>query len=249
MAYAATFPDDTALLIDTYDTVAGARRAAQVGQYLQQQGRQLRGVRLDSGDLLTLSQETRAILDAAGLTATRIYASGGLNEEKVARLVAAGAPIDLFGVGTDMGVSGDAPSLDMAYKLVEYAGKPRLKLSTKKVSLLGKKQVFRVTDENGCYERDIIAMRDERPEEVAPTVSPQRLLPLLTQVMAGGKRLQVQPSLRESRQRFLAEFAKFPEACKQLQTPERYPVTLSPALSRFQEQTSARLRARYGAGN
>lgn len=246
-AYAETFPDETALLIDTYDTLAGARRAARVGQQLQQQGHRLCGVRLDSGDLLTLSRETRAILDGAGLTDARIYASGGLNEEKVARLIAAGAPIDVFGVGTDMGVSGDAPSLDMAYKLVEYAGTPRLKLSTKKVSLLGKKQVFRVTDENGRYQGDLIAMRNERSEDVAPTVPGERIAPLLTQVMAEGKRLQSQASLQETRARFLAEFAKLPETYKQLQPPERYPVTLSPALARFQEQSMRRLRARYSA--
>jgi nicotinate phosphoribosyltransferase len=246
-AYAETFPDDTALLIDTYDTIAGARCAARVGRRLQRQGHRLRGVRLDSGDLLALSQETRAILDAAGLTAARIYASGGLNEEKVARLVAAGAPIDVFGVGTDMGVSGDAPSLDMAYKLVEYAGTPRLKLSAKKVSLLGKKQVFRVTDETGSYQGDLIAMRDERPEDVAPAVPGKRITPLLTQVMAQGKRVRSQPSLQESRARFLAEFAKLPETYKQLQPSERYPVTLSPALARFQEQSITRLRARYSA--
>lgn len=246
-AYAETFPEDTALLIDTYDTIAGARHAARVGRQLQQQGHRLRGVRLDSGDLLQLSQETRAILDGAGLTAARIYASGGLNEEKIARLVAAGAPIDVFGVGTDMGVSGDAPSLDMAYKLVEYAGTPRLKLSAKKVSLLGKKQVFRVTDEGGRYQGDIIALRDERPEDVAPAVPGKRVTPLLAPVMASGKRVQSLPSLQEIRTRFLAEFAKLPEAYKQLQPQERYPVTLSPALARFQEQSIKQLRVRYSA--
>jgi nicotinate phosphoribosyltransferase len=160
-AYADTFPDDTALLIDTYDTIAGAQRAARVGQALRQRGYRLRGVRLDSGDLLTLSQQTRNILDAAGLTDTRIYASGGLNEHEVARLVAGGAPIDVFGVGTDMGVSGDAPALDMAYKLVEYAGRPRLKLSSKKVSLPGKKQAFRVMDTEGQCARDVLGLREE----------------------------------------------------------------------------------------
>jgi nicotinate phosphoribosyltransferase len=246
-AYAATFPDDTALLIDTYDTLAGARRAAHLGQQLREHGHRLRGVRLDSGDLLMLSRETRAILDAAGLTDVHIYASGGLNEQKVAHLLTAGAPIDVFGVGTDMGVSADAPSLDMAYKLVEYAGTPRLKLSTKKVSLLGRKQIFRVMDAAGHYESDIIALRDEYPQDVAPGVPPERIFSLLTHVMADGKRLPPHPSLPESRTLFLAVFAKLLASYKQLQEPERYPVTLSPQLARFQERAVAQLQARYGS--
>ena len=246
-AYAETFPDDTALLIDTYDTLTGARHAAHLGQQLRQRGHRLRGVRLDSGDLLALSRETRAILNAAGLTDVRIYASGGLNERKIASLLTAGAPIDVFGVGTDMGVSADAPSLDMAYKLVEYAGKPRLKLSTKKVSLLGKKQIFRVMDAAGNYQEDIIALRDERPEEIAPAVPRERVLPLLIHVMADGKRLPPYPSLQESRELFLAEFGRLPDSYKQLQGPKRYPVALSPQLARFQEHAVAQLQARYGA--
>jgi nicotinate phosphoribosyltransferase len=247
-AYADTFPDDTALLIDTYDTLTGARRAAQIGQQLRHRGHRLRGVRLDSGDLLALSRETRTILDAAGLPEVRIYASGGLNEQKIADLLAAGAPIDVFGVGTDMGVSADAPFLDMAYKLVEYAGQPRLKLSAKKVSLLGRKQIFRVLDAAGRYEHDIIALRDEEPTDVAPAVSPPRVVPLLIPVMRGGKRLAPQPSLQESRAVFLAEFAKLPQAYKQLQEPPRYPVALSPQLAHFQARTVAQLQARYGSG-
>jgi nicotinate phosphoribosyltransferase len=177
-AYAETFPDETALLIDTYDTISGARHAARVGQVLRQSGHRLQAVRLDSGDLLTLSRATREILDAAGLTDTRIYASGSLNEHEVARLVTAGAPIDVFGVGTDMGVSRDAPSLDIAYKLVEYDGKPRLKLSSQKVSLLGKKQVFRVLDEDGHDKQDLLGLREEHQSDVGVEVPPARVLPL-----------------------------------------------------------------------
>jgi nicotinate phosphoribosyltransferase len=246
-AYAETFPDETALLIDTYDTIAGARRAARVGQALRQGGHRLRAVRLDSGDLLALSRATREILDTAGLMGTRIYASGGLNEYEVARLVTAGAPIDVFGVGTDMGVSGDAPSLDMAYKLVEYAGTPRLKLSSKKVSFLGRKQVFRVLDENGRYAYDLLGLREERSEDVASGVPPTRVRPLLEQVMANGQLLQPLPSLHESRALFLEDFANLPEADKALRAPGLYPVSLTPKLERFQNETVARLRARYSS--
>jgi nicotinate phosphoribosyltransferase len=246
-AYAETFPAETALLIDTYDTIAGARNAARVGQTLRQSGHQLRAVRLDSGDLLALSRATREILDAAGLVDTRIYASGGLNEHEVARLVTAGAPIDVFGVGTDMGVSGDAPSLDMAYKLVEYAGTPRLKLSSKKVSFLGKKQVFRILDEAGQYVRDLLGLREEQREEVASGVPLARVKPQLEQIMAEGRLLHPLPSLHESRTLFLQGFANLPETCKALRAPGSYPVSLTPKLERFQNETVARLRARYSS--
>jgi nicotinate phosphoribosyltransferase len=246
-AYAETFPDETALLIDTYDTVAGARHAARVGQVLRQSGHRLRAVRLDSGDLLALSRATRAILDTAGLVDTHIYASGGLNEHEVARLVTAGAPIDVFGIGTDMGVSGDAPSLDMAYKLVEYAGKPRLKLSSKKVSFLGKKQVFRVLDEDGRDKRDLLGLREERRDNVGTEAPPTRVLPLLEHVMQEGRLLHPLPSLSESHVLFLEEFAKLPEAYKTLHAPAPYLVDLTPTLARFQNETVASLRARYGS--
>ncbi len=249
-AYAATFPDETALLIDTYDTLTGAQRAARVGQALQQRGHRLRGVRLDSGDLLMLSQQTRKILDAAGLAYTRIYASGGLTEHEVARLVTAGAPIDVFGVGTDMGVSGDAPALDMAYKLVEYAGRPRLKLSSKKVSLLGKKQAFRIMEADGQYARDCLGLREESVDEVAraAAVPLERVTPLLEKVMENGRRLRPLPSLDESRALFRADFAGLTEVHKALRAPALYPVSLTPTLARFQDEAVARLRTRYGLG-
>src|SRR5207244_3926099 len=121
-AYARAFPDDAVLLLDTYDTIEGARRAVVVARELRDQGHRLAGVRLDSGDLDRLSREVRAILDQdghqGGSADTRIIASGGLDEHDIARLVEAGAPIDVFGVGTRLNVSSDAPSLDVVYKLV-----------------------------------------------------------------------------------------------------------------------------------
>jgi nicotinate phosphoribosyltransferase len=246
-AYAETFPDDTALLIDTYDTISGARHAARVGQTLRQSGHSLKAVRLDSGDLLALSRATREILDGAGLIDTRIYASGGLNEREVARLVTAGAPIDTFGVGTDMGVSADAPSLDMAYKLVEYAEKPRLKLSSKKVSLLGKKQVFRTFNEDGQHTLDLLGLREEPASNIGAEVAPAPVLPLLEHVMHAGQLLHPLPSLNDSRALFSAEFARLPEAYKGLHAPALYPVTLTAKLTQFQNEAVTRLRARYGS--
>ena len=242
-AYAETFPADTALLLDTYDTVTGARRAARVGQTLLQRGYQLRGVRLDSGDLLTLSQATRKILDEAGLPFTRIYASGGLTEHTVERLVRAGAPIDVFGVGTDMGVSTDAPSLDMAYKLVEYDGRPRLKLSTDKVSLVGRKQVFRLHAPDGTYARDVIGLREETADSVADEagVATDRVVPLLQPVMSHGRVSHPLPPLHESRARFLADFAHLPPVTRALHPTAPYSVTLTKMLTQCQQETMAQL--------
>jgi nicotinate phosphoribosyltransferase len=132
----------TVLLVDTYDTLAGVRDVVRLARELGP-AFQVRAVRLDSGDLLELSRSARSILDDAGLGQVGIFASGGLDEDVIAELVQAGAPITGFGVGTAMGVSDDAPSLDMAYKLVSYAGRGCIKLSPGKALLPGRKQVFR----------------------------------------------------------------------------------------------------------
>ena len=145
-AFARSYPDGSILLVDTYDTVEGTRRAAEVGLELAARGHRLRGIRLDSGDLLDLSRRAREILDAAGLEDAMVFASGGLDEHDVARLLGAGAPIGGFGIGTKLVVSEDAPSLDMAYKLVELDGRPTVKLSPGKATLPASKQVWRVSD-------------------------------------------------------------------------------------------------------
>jgi nicotinate phosphoribosyltransferase len=131
-SYARSFPQRTVLLIDTYDTLAGARNAVQVAGEMRERGESLQGVRLDSGDLADLSRRVRAILDEGGCREVKILASGGLDEFDLAALLAQGAPIDAFGVGTRMGVSADAPYLDMVYKLVRYDGRPVCKHSTGK---------------------------------------------------------------------------------------------------------------------
>jgi len=246
-AYAETFPDDTALLIDTYDTVTGAQRAARVGQALLQRGHRLRGVRIDSGDLLTLSRATRLILDEAGLSFTRIYGSGGLNEYQVERLIRAGAPIDVFGIGTDLGVSQDAPSLDIAYKLVEYAGRPRLKLSTDKISLVGQKQIFRVHETKGTAERDLVGLRTESADSVAREVgvATDQVALLLHPVMVQGRIVQPLPTLYESRTRFLTGFTYLPPSVRTLLPEVPYSISLTRALSQLQQESVAQLRARY----
>lgn len=237
-AYARAFPDNTILLIDTYDTVTGARRAAVVGQEMESQGHRLTAVRLDSGDLITLSQQVRQVLDQAGLEYVEIFASGGLDEYQLKEIVEAQAPVDGFGVGTKMGVSGDAPWLDMAYKLVKYDGRPVLKLSTDKVSLAEEKQVYRRHDSQGMLAEDVIALRGETLPEPGE--------PLLTKVMEEGRITSALPTLEEIQQRFHEEFARLPERYKALRDAPVYPVRLSPGLRQLQERTERQVRYAQG---
>ena len=226
-AFARLYPD-TVLLVDTYDTLAGVRKVIDLARELGSRFC-ISGVRLDSGDLGDLAFKTRRMLDDAGLHQVTIFASGGLNEDEIARFVAAGAPIDGFGVGTDMGISSDAPSLDIAYKLVEYAGRPRMKLSTGKVLLPGRKQIFRV-ERDGIADHDVLGRRDEEP----------RGRPLLQRVMAGGQRCAAgRVTLDEARAHAKVELDRLPPRVRGLE-PARppYVVDLSPALS--QERDSLR---------
>ena len=148
-AFARAFPDNSVFLIDTYDTVAGAKKAVEVAELISGEGKKLLAVRLDSGDLYELSRQVRFILDKSGFPEVEIMASGNLDEFKVEALVKAGAPIDFYAVGTRLGVSADAPYLDIAYKLVEYERRPILKLSSGKKTWIGKKQVYRYYDAEG----------------------------------------------------------------------------------------------------
>jgi len=232
-AFAKCFPKSTVLLIDTYDTVAGARKAASVAHEMGAAGHNLLAVRLDSGDLVHLSRQAREIFDAAGLREVRIFASGGLDEFGIQELLAAGARIDAFGVGTKLGVSADAPYLDTGYKMVEYAGRPVLKLSSGKVSLAGIKQVFRLTDERGSLRKDLIGLHDESLPEGEP---------LLQEVMKEGKRLLPSEPLDLIRQRFLEEFGRLPETYKKLRRADQYPVEATPRLQALQEEVTREIR-------
>ena len=236
-AYAGSFPDTSTLLVDTYDTLEGVRRAAETGKRLREAGHALRAIRLDSGDLLTLSIESRKILDAAGLADVQVFVSGGLDEFDMEALLAAGAPIDGFGIGTKLGVSADAPWMDWAYKLAEYDGAPVLKLSEGKASLAGRKQVYRRTDGDGWYARDLLALADEQLPDGDGT-------PLLTEVMRDGRRTGPPPTLPELRERFAAGFARLPERHKTLRSPEVYPVDHSWALEETQWRATQNTLAR-----
>jgi nicotinate phosphoribosyltransferase len=159
-AFAGDHPGDVVLLVDTYDTVAGIRNAIVVADEMRSRGERLRGIRLDSGDLDALSRRARTMLDDAGHGDVQILASGGLDETKIARLVSSGAPIDAFGVGTELVVSADRPALDIAYKLVAYDARPTAKFSPDKASFPGAKQIFRT----GSPALDVLALRSESLE-------------------------------------------------------------------------------------
>ena len=226
-AYADSFPDATTLLVDTYDTVVGVRNAIRVAQEMQSSGHRLRAVRLDSGDFRGLSHKARALLDEAGLGHVEVFASGGLDEFEVEALVSAGAPIDGFGVGTKVGVSADAPWTDCAYKLVEYDGRPVLKLSSGKQTAPGRKQVFRYSDRD--YDHDVIGLADE--ELPQPDGEP-----IVREVMRDGERAVPAPGLEQIREHFKAEFSLLPERYKALRSPSRYPVANSANLDSLERK-------------
>lgn len=228
-AFARAHADNTVLLIDTYDTLSGARKACEVGLEMKARGQKLRGLRLDSGDMAALSRSVRAILNEAGLEDVLVFASGGFDEYRIAEALADGALIDGFGVGTNMGVSSDSPSLDMAYKLVEYDGRPTLKLSADKETLPGAKQVFRITDGDGLAGRDVIALREEEP--------PHGGQPLLVDVMKSGARV-FGGTLDGARGRCAASMGSFPEGVTRIAAPDEYAVVESEGLK--QESTKAR---------
>ena len=234
-AYAGTFPDSATLLIDTYDTLDGARNAALVARELAAAGHRLAAVRLDSGDLDALSREVRRILDEAGLSGVRIIASGGLDELDLERLLAAGTPIDGFGVGTRMAVSADAPSLDLVYKMVRSGEHDVLKLSEGKETWVGAKQVYRAR-RDGRLASDRLALAEEP--------APEGSEPLLEPVMRGGALVRAHPPLADVRARCAAELAALPEASRRLTDPEGWPIAPSERLRARQAAAAAAHRAR-----
>ncbi len=230
-AFARVYPE-TVLLVDTYDTISGVKKVIALADEMGSDFK-VRAVRLDSGDLLALSCETRALLDAARLDKVGIFVSGGLDEAKIAALISAGAPIDGFGVGTDLVISGDAPSLDIVYKLTEYAGEGRIKLSSGKRTLPGRKQVFR-TNENGIAKGDTIGDADE----TLPGA------PLLKQVMRDGQRLETPRPLSDIRASCIEAIAKLPPDIRALEkAASPYPVAVSQALAEDERRVRERIAA------
>ncbi len=232
-AFVQAFPEQAVLLVDTYETLAGARKAAEVGKEMAARGKKLLGVRLDSGDIAGLSKKVRRILRQAGLVQASIFASGAFDEYKIREVLRRGGDVDAFGIGTKMGVSSDAPYLDMAYKMVEYAGRPVLKMSPGKETLVGKKQVFRFFSSSGKMRKDVIGLRDDSLKGGEP---------LLHQVMRRGKIVGRLPSLQHIRKRFLEEFSRLDDRYKAIKRDgPRFPVELSPRLCRLQARVSQRI--------
>ena len=227
-AYSRTFPDNSIFLIDTYDTLEGTRRAVAVANKMKKTGHELVGVRLDSGNMATLSRSVRDILDEAGLFDVKIFASGGFDEYKISEIIADGACIDAFGVGTKVGVSADVPYLNIVYKMVRFRDRNVRKLSSGKVTLAGEKQVFRETGADGRYCKDTIGLRNESIPKAAP---------LLEKVMEAGRCLRPHPNLTVIRNRFKENFARLDDRFKSLQGPPEYPVGLSPKLETLQNKS------------
>ncbi|RMF72340.1 MAG: nicotinate phosphoribosyltransferase [Alphaproteobacteria bacterium] len=233
-AFAEAFPGST-ILIDTYDTLEGLARAIRLAR---DPGHPIRfsAVRIDSGDLLALSKAVRSMLDEAGLHDVRIFASSGLDEYRIADLLAKGAPIDGFGVGTAMGVAADAPALDIVYKLVRYADRDTTKLSTGKPVLPGAKQIFRLF-ENGRATGDVIACRQEHA----------RGEPLLQPLVRNGRPTALATrSLEEIRHHAAEALARLPDAVRALSPANPpYPVAISEELQRKHAEVMTRIRNRH----
>lgn len=229
-AYARRFPERAVLLIDTFDTLEGARRAAQVADEVALGGTTIRAVRLDSGDLAELSSHVRRILDEAGHPEIAILASGDLDEQRIADLAAAGAPVDGFGVGTRLGTSQDAPSLGAVYKLVEDPSGPKHKRSTGKATLPGRKQVWRSYDpaSPGLSPGTAVPVGDLIAPADAP--GPPGARPLMEPCMYGGRRIGEPPPLAVLQHRCAQAIAGLPDPLKSLGHAPPYPVEISPAL-------------------
>ena len=219
--FAQSHPDNTVLLIDTYDTEAAARDVVRLAPGLMQLGVPLKGVRLDSGDLAAHARDVRRILDEGGLEETQIVASGNLDEHRLHDLVQSGAPIDTFAVGTAMTTSADAPSLDCAYKLQEYAGRPCRKRSEGKATWPGRKQVYRMYRKEGCLDHDIVTTLNDEQQDGEPLLSP---------VMKEGRRLAPSPPLEDLRKHVAATVSRLPDWMRGIDQSSPYDVRISQAL-------------------
>ena len=230
-AFVRDFPDRAVLLIDTFDVEEGARRAVEVFKQLDVSGSKNWGVRIDSGDLAVLSWSVRKILDDAGLEDVKIMLSGDLDEYRIKRFMDDDVPVDQFGVGTQLGTSGDAPSLGTVYKLVADAAGPKIKLSTGKATLPGCKQVYRF-GAGGKFSHDLIASENELIEGGRP---------LLKRVMERGARIGRPESLDTLRGRCARGLTRLPGALRSLEPgPSEYEVEVSPGLRDLVKQMEIR---------
>ncbi len=220
------------LLIDTYDTEQGARKVVELAPRLKADGIAIRGVRIDSGDLTAMARKVRRILDDGGLRDVIILVSGGINEDVLQTMMKREAPIDGFGIGVNLAASVDVPALDCAYKLQEYAGKPKRKLSEGKATWPGRKQVWRAYDADGRMRGDILSLEsDKQPGEA-----------LVVPVMRAGKRIAPTPTLAQIRERAARDLARLPEPLARLESGFDYPVKVANALTALATQIDAKTR-------
>jgi nicotinate phosphoribosyltransferase len=236
-AFARSRPENLVLLIDTYDTEEAARKVVRLAPRLKAAGIAVHGVRLDSGDLIALSRSARQILDAGGLQDVIIFASGGLDEDELAKITSAGAPIDGFGIGTSLTTSSDAPALDCAYKLQEYDGVPRRKRSIGKATWPGRKQVWRRFGSDGRINGDVVSTFDDRqPGE-----------PLLHPVIRDGLRLAAPTPLADIRERAACEISRLPEELLAIDHSPSFPVIIAPKLIALAEDVDRFIAAHDGS--
>jgi nicotinate phosphoribosyltransferase len=228
--FAQAQPDNAFLLIDTYDTEAAAQHVVRLAPHLKRKGIPVKGVRLDSGDLAAHARSVRRILDEGGLGDAQILASGNLDEHRIQDLVQHVAPIDSFAVGTAMTTSADAPSLDCAYKLQEYAGRPCRKRSEGKATWPGRKQVYRTYRKEGCLDHDIVTTLNDR----------QIGEPLLSSVMKDGQRLAPLPALDDIRGKVTTALSRLPDWMRKLDVSSPYDVRISQALHDLAESVDHR---------
>jgi len=231
--FARARPDGIVLLIDTYDTEAGARKVVELAPRLAADGIAIRGIRIDSGDLAAMARKVRRILDDGGLQDVIILVSGGINEDVLQGMMKTQAPIDGFGIGVSLDVSTDAPALDCAYKLQEYAGQPRRKLSEGKATWPGRKQVWRAYDVDGRMRGDVLSLEADAQAGES----------LIAPVMRGGKRLAPAPTLTQIRERAARELARLPAPLRRLEAFD-YPVTIADALKALAAETDRHNKAR-----
>ena len=231
-AFAESRPNDLVFLIDTYDTEAAARKVVALAPMLAARGIKVSGVRLDSGDLVSLSKSVRRILDEGGLQNVTIFASGGIDEEELKEFRRAEAPIDGYGIGTSLTTSIDNPALDCAYKLQEYAGTGRRKRSAGKATWPGRKQVWRRYGTDGRMTGDVLTIESDQ----------QAGEPLIELVMKNGQRIAPSPTLDEIRKRAADNLARLPVGLQRLDKVE-YSVEIGAALLRFTEEVDRHLES------
>jgi len=239
-AFARARPDNVVLLLDTYDSEAAARKVVALAPRLNADGITIRGVRLDSGDLVALAKSVRGILDRGGLEDVTIFVSGGLDEDSLVGFARAAAPIDGIGIGTSLTTSADAPSMDCVYKLQDYAGTARRKRSENKATWPGRKQVWRRYDLDGRMSGDLLGLDTPSRSRAGE--------PLIHPVMLAGRRLAPAPALDEIRRRAKDELERLPEALRRLEPGATYPVEVADDLVELAAEVDRRLQSRTSPG-